>query len=166
MPTNHRPIVKGDDHAIWRRLLPVPFTRNFDHDLAITKDPDRAEKLAAEARGILAWCVRGAVAYRKEGLRPPVAVRNARDDYQSDMDLLGEWLDECCEFNSEYIEPNSRLWASWEAFAKGRGEIRYIPSAKSLGRRLVARGLVPVKDVYGIRGRGMRGIRVRKVGDF
>lgn len=166
MPTNHRPIVKGDDHAIWRRLLPVPFTRNFDQDLTLTKDPDRAEKLAAEAAGILAWCVRGALAYQRQGLRPPGAVRQARDDYKSDMDLLAEWLDECCEVGPAYVESNARLWASWEAFAKARGELRFIASAKSLGRRLDSKGFEPVKDTAGLRGKGRLGIRVRRVGDF
>ena len=168
MPTNHRPIVKGDDHAIWRRLLPVPFTRNFDQDLTLTKDPDRAEKLAAEAAGILAWCVRGALAYQKDGLQPPGAVRKAREDYKSDMDLLGEWLDECCEIGPNHVESNARLWASWEAFAKARGELRYIPTSKALTRRLDGR-FEPLKNVPeadGKRGRGRRGLRVRQVGDF
>ena len=169
MPTNHRPIVKGDDHAIWRRLLPVPFTRNFDQDLTLTKDPDRAAKLAAEARGILAWCVRGALAYQKDGLQPPAAVRKARDDYKSDMDLLAEWLDECCEVGPNHVETNARLWASWEAFAKARGELRFIASAKSLGRRLGSRGFEAekhVKENGGTRARGMRGLRILKTGDF
>ncbi|MHB1368652.1 MAG: phage/plasmid primase, P4 family [Pseudomonadaceae bacterium] len=168
MPTNHRPIVKGDDHAIWRRLLPVPFTRNFDQDLTLTKDPDRAEKLAAEAQGILAWCVRGALAYQKAGLQPPAAVRKARDDYKSDMDLLAEWLDDCCEVGPNHVETNARLWASWEAFAKARGELRYIPTSKALTRRLDGR-FEPLKNVPeadGKRGRGRRGLRVRQVGDF
>lgn len=166
MPTNHRPIVKGDDHAIWRRLLLVPFTRNFDQDLTLTKDPDRAEKLAAEAAGILAWCVRGALAYQKDGLQPPAAVRKARDDYKSDMDLLGEWTDECCEIGPNFVESNARLWASWEAFAKARGELRFIASAKSLGRRLQSKGFEVVRDTAGLRGRGLVGLRVRQVGDF
>lgn len=166
MPTNHRPIVKGGDHAIWRRLLPVPFTRNFDQDLTLTKDPDRAEKLAAEAAGILAWCVRGALAYQKDGLQPPGAVRKAREDYKSDMDLLGEWLDECCELGPSNVESNARLWASWEAFAKARGELRFIASAKSLGRRLQSKGFEVVRDTAGLRGRGLVGLRVRQVGDF
>ena len=166
MPTNHRPIVKGDDHAIWRRLLPVPFTRNFDQDLTLTKDPDRAEKLTAEAAGILTWCVRGALAYQKDGLQPPGAVRKAREDYKSDMDLLGEWLDECCELGPSNVESNARLWASWEAFAKARGELRFIASAKSLGRRLQSKGFEVVRDTAGLRGRGLVGLRVRQVGDF
>src|SRR5690606_1753647 len=90
MPTNHRPIVKGDDHAIWRRLLPVPFTRNFDKDKTLRKDPRRAERLEAEAPGILRWCVEGALAYQRDGLNPPAKVKAAHDDYREDMDLLAE----------------------------------------------------------------------------
>jgi putative DNA primase/helicase len=166
MPTNHRPIVKGDDHAIWRRLLPVPFTRNFDQDLTLVKDPERAEKLAAEASGILAWCVRGALAYQKVGLQPPGEVKKAREDYKSDMDLLAEWLEECCEVGPTLVESNARLWASWEAFAKARGEIRFIPSAKSLGRRLQSKGMTPVQRCAGLSGRGLIGLRVLRVGEF
>jgi len=163
MPTNHRPIVKGDDHAIWRRLLPVPFTRNFDQDLTVEKDPDRAEKLAAEARGILAWCVRGALAYQEGGLQPPGAVRKARDDYKSDMDLLAEWLDECCDVGPSFVETNARLWASWEAFAKARGMLSYVKNSVSLGRRLDSRF---VKEKIG-GARVRKGLRVRElVGDF
>lgn len=160
MPTNHKPIVKGDDHAIWRRLLPVPFTRNFDNDLTVIKDPEREDKLAAEAEGILAWCVRGALAYQKLGLRSPAAVRQAREDYKSDMDLLAEWIDECCEVGPKLVASNAQLWASWEAFAKARGELKFISTSKALGRRLVSKGLSPVMNNYGVRGRGFIGIRV------
>lgn len=169
MPTNHRPIVKGDDHAIWRRLLPIPFTRNFDKDTQLQKDPNRAEKLKKEAKGILAWCIRGALAYQKQGLNPPEAVRKAREEYRNDMDLLSEWLDECCEIGAEFAATNATLWASWEAFAKMRGELRYIASSKALIRRLNSKGFVSIKNVKigdGSRGRGLEGIRVLSVGDF
>jgi P4 family phage/plasmid primase-like protien len=163
MPTNHRPIVKGDDHAIWRRLLPVPFTRNFDQDLTLQKDPERADKLAAEAKGILAWCVRGALAYQAQGLKAPGKVGTAKDDYKQDMDLLAEWLDECCELDRNYADTSARLWASWEAFAKARGELQFIRSARALGRRLSAR-FSARKGTGGAR--EMVGLRVRVVGDF
>lgn len=160
MPTNHRPIVKGDDHAIWRRLLPVPFTRNFDKDLAVTRDPDRAAKLASEAAGILAWCVRGALEYQKHGLKPPTSVRAAREDYRSDMDLLAEWLDECCEVNPEWTDTNARLWASWEAFAKSRGLISFVRTSTSLTRRIQSRGFVAIKHAER-NARGFAGLRVK-----
>ena len=166
MPTNHLPTIRGDDYAIWRRLMPVPFTRDFDHDVTVQKDGDRKEKLLAEAQGILAWCVRGALAYQREGLRPPECVRQAREDYRSGMDLLGEWLSECCDVGPDYVDTNARLWASWEAFANARGELRLVPSSRILARRLDARGLHRVKDTKGIIGRGRSGVCVRQVDFF
>lgn len=166
MPTNHLPTVPSDDHAIWRRLMPVPFTRNFDQDATVTKDPGRAEKLAAEAPGILAWCVRGALDYQRDGLRPPPAVRQARESYKGDMDVLAEWLEACCEVGPEYVESNTRLWASWDFWARGAGMSRMVPNSKTLGRRLITRGFAPVRDVCGLRGRGLQGVRVRPVEGF
>lgn len=161
MPTNHRPIIKGDDHGIWRRLLPIPFTRNFDADPDVVKDPTRADKLRAEMPGVLAWCVRGALAYQRDGLNPPQEVKRARDDYRSDMDLLGEWLETCCELDAQAMTLSADLWASWAAFASGRGEIRYIPSSKSLGRRLLSKGFEAFKNQGGLRGRGFKGLKIR-----
>lgn len=161
MPTNHRPIVKGDDHAIWRRLLPVPFTRNFDKDDRVKKDPQRAEKLEREAAGILRWCIDGALAYQRDGLNPPAKVRAAHDEYRQDMDLLAEWLDTCCEVGPSFVASNSELWNSWEYFARSRGELRFIPSSKSLGRRLLSRGFAAARYSHGLRGRGFLGLRVR-----
>ncbi|MCP3714889.1 phage/plasmid primase, P4 family [Paraburkholderia sp. CNPSo 3281] len=160
MPTNHRPIVKGDDYAIWRRLMLVPFTRNFDTDPDIAKDPGRAERIAAELPGVLAWCVRGALVYRQHGLRPTKQVAAARESYREDMDLLGDWLSECCEQGATYAATNGDLWMSWRHFAERRGELRFISNSSALSRRLQTRGFLRIKDDYGIRGRGLAGIRV------
>lgn len=166
MPTNHRPIVKGDDHAIWRRLLPVPFTRNFDKDDTVKKDSDRAERLARESAGILAWCARGALAYQQRGLAPTKAVSAARDSYKADMDLLAEWIDERCTVGTGLAATNEDLWRAWRLYAEARGELRLIASSRALARRLASRSFLPVKDTYGIRGRGFAGICVRADGDF
>lgn len=163
MPTNHLPVVKGDDHAIWRRLMPVPFTRNFDKDLVVAKDPDRAAKLAAEAAGILRWCVAGALAYQREGLKPNGKVKDARESYKKDMDLLAEWLDECCELGNDKRDTSARLWASWESFAKSRGELNFIRSARALGRRLSAR-FTPGKGTSGVR--EYNGLCAKTTSDF
>ncbi|CAM5183818.1 hypothetical protein CDEF62S_04676 [Castellaniella defragrans] len=167
MPTNHLPTVPSDDHAIWRRLMPVPFTRNFDQDEAVTKDPGRAEKLAAEAPGILAWCVRGAIAYQREGLQPPGRVQQAREAYKGDMDVLAEWMESCCEVGPHFVETNTALWNSWETWARlSGGKLRLVSSRDVMGRRLEAKGFVSIKDTAGIRGRGRLGLRVRRADGF
>lgn len=159
MPTNHKPIVKGSDNGIWRRLMLVPFTRNFDDDPAITKDPEREGKLLMELEGVLTWVVEGALAYQKQGIDPTETVKKAREDYRSQMDLLAEWLEECCEQSAEYCAPSASLWGSWEQFAKSRGLLQYVKNSVTLGRRLDAR-FPADKGAKGVRIR--RGLRIRE----
>lgn len=162
LPTNHKPIIKGDDFGIWRRIMLVPFTRNFSTDPDIVKDNDRSEKLKAEYEGILAWLVRGAMSYLEIGLQPPAIVEEARDEYKSDMDLLAEWIEECCEIGRDKVATNAALWASWKQFAEVRGELRYISNARTLNKKLEARAYVKrLNNTYGIRGRGLLGISVK-----
>lgn len=135
MPTNHKPIIKGGDHGIWRRLMMLPFTRNYDADKTLVKDPNRTEKLFAELEGVLAWLVRGAIEYQQEGLREPNKTKAAREEYKDEMDLLKDWVRECCE-EGDFRETSQNLWISWKGYAEARNELRYIPSSRALGRRL------------------------------
>ena len=139
MPTNHKPIVKGNDNGIWRRLVLMPFLRNFEEDPQTVKDPNREEKLLAEMPGILALCVRAALEYQQHGLVAPAVVKSARESYRSQMDLLSEWLEQCCDVGNNYEEVSNRLWISWEIFAKSRGTLSYVKNSISLGKRLEMR---------------------------
>jgi putative DNA primase/helicase len=158
MPTNHKPIIKGNDNGIWRRLVLIPFLRNFEDDKEITKDEKLAEKLVGEAEGVLGLVVAAAGAYLAHGLQQPAVVKKARDDYRSQMDLLAEWLDECCEVAPGHSEEMKRLWLSWEAFAKTRGVLGMVRSSVALGKRMDKR-FPSVKDGYGKRMR--QGLRLR-----
>ena len=161
MPTNHKPIIKGDDHGIWRRILPIPFERNFDLDDTVTKDRHRGEKLAAERAGILAWCVQGALQYQGIGLAVPDKIKAARDEYKADMDLLADWLDECTTRGPKEWAGSVELFKSWELFAGTRGELRYIPNSRSLGKRLSSKGYTSFKNLFGYRGRGFTGLSLK-----
>ncbi|MBI1450347.1 PriCT-2 domain-containing protein [Acinetobacter sp. FL51] len=156
MPTNHKPIIKGGDHGIWRRLMMVPFTRNYDKDGTVKKDPSRTEKLKNELQGVLAWLVQGALAYQEYGLKEPNKTKEARDEYKEDMDLLSDWIRECCE-EGDFRETSQNLWLSWQQYAEARKELRYIPTARALGRRLASR----FKSIKGTGGKRMiSGLRV------
>lgn len=139
MPTNHRPIIKGDDYAIWRRIMTVPFLQTFKRTEGGTADLGRAEKLEAELDGILTWLVQGALEYQAKGLCVPHAVETAKEEYKADMDLLGDWLENCTEHHKGSLATVDELWSSWQAYATARGELRFIPSARSLGKRLANR---------------------------
>lgn len=158
MPTNHKPIIKGSDHGIWRRLMLLPFTRTFDSDPTVQKDVHRDQKLAKEMPGILNWVVQGYLAYKKLGLQPVGTVLEARNEYREDMDLLAEWLNECCEFAPYHMDTTANLWASWEQFAKSRGLLLYVKNSVQLGRRLDSR--FPAQKTTGGK-RIRKGLRVR-----
>lgn len=136
MPTNHKPIIRGSDNGIWRRMGMLPFERNFEADPTVPKDKKRREKLRAELPGILALLVRYALRYQQEGLTPPAKVQAARETYRNQMDLLSEWIDECCVIVPGAETRMTDLWDSWSVFANRRGDLRYIRSATALGRRL------------------------------
>jgi putative DNA primase/helicase len=98
LATNHLPSVDDATDGFWRRIALVPWTVRFgkpgEEDGALPEDPDLAETLAGEAPGILAWAVRGAVAF--VGGRPlwpfPAAVRVKTDSYRADEDKLGTFV--------------------------------------------------------------------------
>ena len=69
---NHKPVVADDSEGFWRRIHLIPFLREFKGDAA---DKDLKAKLCSEAPGILAWAVRGCLAWRTEGLQPPATVK-------------------------------------------------------------------------------------------
>jgi putative DNA primase/helicase len=93
LSVNHKPVIKGSDHGIWRRIRLIPFNVTFPPD---QRDPNLSTKLEAELPGILRWAVEGCILWQKEGLAPPHAVKAATEDYRSQMDTIGEFIDECC----------------------------------------------------------------------
>ena len=160
MPTNHKPIVRGNDNGIWRRLVLLPFTRNFETDVEAPKDENRAGRLMAEREGILNWCVQGAVRYREIGLSMPKPVIDARNDYRAQMDVLSEWLDECCDVEPGVRTRTADLWSSWENWAKRNGAINHVRSSIALGKKLEQR-FPAYKDGFGNRFR--QGLRVKLI---
>lgn len=88
---NHRPLVTDTDDGIWRRIRLVPFDARFGPD---EKDVNLEEKLMTEAPGILAWMVRGHLAYKRRGLTPAKRVATASEAYRKDSDLVAQWVSE------------------------------------------------------------------------
>lgn len=139
MPTNYKPIIRNDDHGIWRRLVTLPFLRKFDEDTDIKKDPHRKENISKEAEGVLAIIVKGALAYQRNGLVLPNRVKQDRNEYRQQMDLLAEWLDLHCDQGAGHSCPMNELWESWKRFSVENGSFNLIPTSLQLARRLDSR---------------------------
>jgi len=98
---NHKPKVADDSYAFWRRIRLIPFLTQFKlASEAVPGEPvmDKHlyEPLVKEAAGILAWAIRGAVAWLNNGLEPPAVVWNATVAYEAENDPLQTFLDETC----------------------------------------------------------------------
>jgi putative DNA primase/helicase len=132
LAANHKPTVRGTDHAIWRRIRLVPFEVTIPAD---RRDPHLLERLAEERDGILSWLVEGCLAWQHEGLAPPDAVSAATGDYREESHPLRDWLDECTESDPGARTAFSDLWVSYGEWSK-RERIRM-----PLGRKRFADAL-------------------------
>lgn len=106
LATNHKPIVRGTDDAIWDRIPLIPFTVTIPRD---ERDKDLKDKLLAQAEGILAWFVDGCLARQERGLDFPPEVIAATAEYRSEMDVLGAFIDECLHFAPGLWTASGRL---------------------------------------------------------
>lgn len=135
--SNHKPVVRGTDHGIWRRLRLVEFLARFDDS---NNDPDLLGTLLGELEGIASWCVRGCLAWQKQGLGDlPTAIKQATESYRQEMDTLGEFLTECTYEGGEVKA--SALYEQYKSWCVDNG-FRYPLSAKGLGHKLIERGYV------------------------
>jgi P4 family phage/plasmid primase-like protien len=116
---NHKPVVQGQDPAIWRRIHLIPFTVNLEEKLQDNLVRDFASTLTDELSGVLAWIVDGAIAWYADGLRPPEAVRAATAAYRTEMDAVGQWFAEFCErgTGNAFRTPFKTLYAAYAAEA-------------------------------------------------
>ncbi len=92
MATNHKPVIRGTDTGIWRRIHLIPFTVNIPAEKVDRKLKD---KLMQELDGIFLWCLEGLKRYNAEGLSKPSAVIKAVEQYRGEMDTISKFLDEC-----------------------------------------------------------------------
>jgi putative DNA primase/helicase len=135
LAANHKPVVRGTDHAIWRRIKLVPFEVTIP---AEDRDPQLAEKLRAELPGILAWAVRGCLEWQAEGLGEPEEVRSATETYRAEMDVIAAFIDECCVVRDGAFATASALYQAYTDWCEGAGERR--ESQRRFGERLRERG--------------------------
>lgn len=142
---NHRPVISGGDHGIWRRVRLIPFSEIISDSECDSKLP---EKLRAEGSGVLNWALAGLRDWQNQELNPPASVKAAVAAYRSDMDILGEWLDDQTEADPSARTETAVLYRAYSCWAKDSGWTRPM-TRNSFGRRLTDRGIATSKASNG-----------------
>lgn len=151
MATNHKPLIRGTDDGMWRRIMLIPFAVQIPKEKV---DKELKYKLQREAAGILNWIVQGAMMWQSEGLEPPQVVQDASKDYRDEMDVLSFFISECCEEDEDYRAPAGALFDRYQEWAKESSE--YSMPKQKFGREMRKR----FKYVRKSHGRFYLGVRL------
>lgn len=119
MATNHKPIIRGTDDGIWRRLKMIPFQYQIPDKKV---DKNLKHKLRKELPAILNWAVEGALKWQKEGLKNPRVVEEANKEYRTEMDVTELFIQECCDVDESYSIQAKVLYQTYKDWAKENGQ--------------------------------------------
>jgi putative DNA primase/helicase len=142
---NHKPRILGTDPGIWRRPRFIPFLISFEG----RKDETLDVKLDAEASGILAWAVRGAIEWYAHGLGGCAKVEAHTKAYREEEDTLGKFIADALETAPDGFVASKELHAAYKAWCEQASDEPV--GNRLLGRMLAERGFCPGKK-SGVRG--------------
>lgn len=121
LATNHKPIIRGTDDGIWRRIRLIPFTVQIPDNKV---DKDLKYKLARESVGILNWAVDGALKWQQHGLHTPEIIKGASEGYRKEMDVISAFIDEMCDTGEQYQVKSSELYQTYKQWADDNSQYR------------------------------------------
>lgn len=131
MATNHKPIIRGTDDGIWRRMAIIPFTVQIpEHKV----DKNLKYKLRREMKGILNWAVQGYQEWKRIGLNEPDIIKQQRGDYRKEMDPVEQFIEECCYRKDGEREKASDLYRVYRSWAQENQQ--YLMSNTKFGREM------------------------------
>jgi P4 family phage/plasmid primase-like protien len=146
--TNHKPVIRGTENAIWDRIRLIPFNVRIPENERLPK-ATMMELFRDEMPGILAWLVEGCLEWGQHGLMAPDAVLTATRDYRDEMDTLGDFFDAMCVIGKTVMVTAKQIYESYDDWCEAEGEKPI--SKKLFGMKLAERGF----DSF----RGNRGVR-------
>ncbi len=117
MATNHKPIIRGTDTGIWRRIHMIPFNVQIPEDKV---DKNLTHKLKAEITAIFKWCIDGCILWQREGLKMPSAVLQSVREYKREMDVISAFIEDRCVLEGSVQA--STLYAAYTSWAGDNNE--------------------------------------------
>lgn len=98
MGTNHKPIIRGRDEGIWRRIRIIPFNVRIPDDKV---NKNLKYDLRKEYPAILNWMVEGCILWQREGLELPQCMQESIKEYRNEMDVISMFIENCCRLDGE-----------------------------------------------------------------
>ena len=135
MSTNHKPVIRGTDVGIWRRICLIPFTVCIPEEKI---DKNLKFKLQRELSGILKWAVDGCLLWQREGLEQPEAVKQATAEYRSEMDVISAFIADCCVVTNDLRRERAKdMFSAYAKWAKENNEFEM--KSTKFGREMANR---------------------------
>lgn len=119
--TNHKPIIRGTDDGIWRRLILIPFEVQIPEEKV---DKDLKYKLLREAPAILNWMTEGAYMWMQEGLNMPEKLKDAGKSYRTEMDVIEQFIEEKCRRIEGGKSIANELYETYKKWADDNNEYK------------------------------------------
>jgi putative DNA primase/helicase len=150
---NHRPCVRDNSHSFWRRARLIPMTQTFDD----ADEPDLERKIKAEAPGILAWAVRGCLAWQADGFNMPKAIETATQDYKHAADTVAGFIEDWCVVRDDAFCATGKLYAAYMMWAEEQ-QLKPNMTPNTFGERMCSEFEKTRPRIDGKRVRGYAGI--------
>jgi len=149
LSTNNKPIIKGADDAIWRRIMFIRFPVHIPKE---QRDGDLKHKLLSEGPGILAWMVRGCLDWQQCGFDVPPEVIADIAEYRSEMDVLADFIEDRCLVSPAFTATATDLYEAYTDWAEKAGlKEKEMLKQRTFGSCLSERGFIRDKGAKGQR---------------
>jgi putative DNA primase/helicase len=128
MATNHKPVIRGNDAGVWRRIALIPFKVEIPKNAV---DIHLKDKLRDELPGILNWALEGLAEWRIHRLVFPEIIQTETENYKIEMDVIESFIEDCCERVFLKRTQASTLYASYRSWALHNNQ--YLMSSTKFG---------------------------------
>ena len=88
-----------------------------------------------ELPGIFNWAVEGCLMWQREGLNPPSSIQQATMEYRQEMDVIGSFIEQCCETGPGYAIGATELFKAYDKWSRDMNEHPF--SQTQFGKKII-----------------------------
>jgi putative DNA primase/helicase len=122
---NHKPIIRGVDDGIWRRVHLVDWPVQIPVN---ERDKKLPEKLWLEREGVLCWMIAGALEFLSlQGLHAPESLIAAVQEHREESDPIGAFVRGACDVTgseADKVSPGD-LFEAYSIFCRREGQFAF-----------------------------------------